>query len=181
MTYCLYWMSLMEDFIESLKNNPSVVISICALLLTMYQAWVTRKHNRLSVQPRLTTHLRIERDAAEERITRVIATLSNSGLGPAIIKSFEMLVNDKPYVVKHADEILNLVFQNLTSHIAKPSAGVLRKNHIFSKDTTTELLNLEIWNATAFHLEEIKLFHIRVTYESAYGESFSYDSRTHMG
>jgi hypothetical protein len=171
----------MEDFIESLKNNPSVVISICALLLTMYQAWATRKHNRLSVQPRLTTHLRIERDAAEEGITRVIATLSNSGLGPAIIKSFEMLVNDKPYFINEQSEIESLVVRNITGHIVELRTGFFRKHHTFSKDATTELLNLKIKNATESNLEEIELFNIRVTYESAYGESFSYDSRTHMG
>ncbi len=170
----------MEALFESLKNSPSIWISVFALLLTMHQAWATRKHNRLCVQPILTTHLRIEHDAAGGKITRVIATLSNCGLGPAIVKSFEILVNNKPFVVSHADEILSLVAQNVTAHIVQSSAGVLRKNHIFSKDTIIELLNLEIWNATPFHLEEINLFHVRVTYESAYGESFSYDSRTHF-
>ncbi len=170
----------MEDFIESLKNNPSVVISICALLLTMYQAWATRKHNRLSVQPRLSTQSQIERDVTEERIIRVIATLSNSGLGPAIIKSFEILVNGKPYLINEQSEIESLIARNITGHIVELRTGFFRKNHTFSKDATTELLNLKIRNATESTLEEIKMFHIRVTYESAYGESFLYDSRTHL-
>ena len=167
----------MEDLIECLKNNPSVVISICALLLTMYQAWATRKHNRLSVQPRLSTQ--IERDVTEERVIRVIATLSNSGLGPAIIKSFEILVNDKPYLINEQSEIESLVTRNLSGHIVELRTGFFRKNHTFSKDATTELLNLKIRNATESTLEEIKMFHLRVNYESAYGESFLYDSRTH--
>ena len=167
----------MEDLIECLKNNPSVVISICALLLTMYQAWATRKHNRLSVQPRLSTQ--IERDVTEERVIRVIATLSNSGLGPAIIKSFEILVNDKPYLINEQSEIESLVTRNVSGHIVELRTGFFRKNHTFSKDATTELLNLKIRNATESTLEEIKMFHLRVNYESAYGESFLYDSRTH--
>lgn len=167
----------MEGFIESLKNNPSLVISICALLLTMYQAWATRKHNRLSVQPRLSTQ--IERDVTEERVIRVIATLSNSGLGPAIIKSFEILVNDKPYLINEQSEIESLVTRNVSGHIVELRTGFFRKNHTFSKDATTELLNLKISNATESTLEEIKMFHLRVNYESAYGESFLYDSRTH--
>ena len=174
-----YWMSLMEDFIASLKDNLSVVISICALLLTVYQAWATRKHNRLSVQPRLATQLQIEHDVTEERVIRVIATLSNSGLGPAIIKSFEILVNDKPYVINEHSEIESLVARNVSGHIVELRTGFLRKNHTFSKDATTELLNLNIRNATESTSEEMKMFHIRVNYESAYGESFSYDSRTH--
>ena len=167
----------MEDLIECLKNNPSVVISICALLLTMYQAWATRKHNRLSVQPRLSTQ--IERDVTEERVIRVIATLSNSGLGPAIIKSFEILVNVKPSLINEQSEIESLVTRNVSGHIVELRTGFFRKNHTFSKDATTELLNLKIRNATESTLEEIKMFHLRVNYESAYGESFLYDSRTH--
>ena len=169
----------MEALFDSLKNSPSIWISVFALFLTIHQALATRKHNRLSVQPRLTTHLQIERNVTEEKITRVIATLSNSGLGPAIIKSFEILVNDKPYLINEQSEIESLVIRNVSGYIVELRTGFFRKNHTFSKDATTELFNLKIRNATESTLEEIKMFHIRVNYESAYGESFLYDSRTH--
>ncbi len=169
----------MQDLICGLKNSPSVVISVCALLLTMSQAWATRKHNRLSVQPRLTTHLHIENDITNKKVTKVIATLTNSGLGPAIIKKFEILFKDDAYSINETDEFSKLIAVNLTAQLAKSAIGVMRTNHVLSKDATAELMNIEILNATPLNLLELEQFHVRVTYESAYNELFIYDSRLH--
>lgn len=169
----------MEDLICILKNNSSGLISGCALSLTVYQAWATRKHNRLSVQPRLTSYKHLEHDASDEKVTRVIATLSNSGLGPAFIKKFEVLVNHEPFTILEPDDLFRLITQNVSATLLESRAGVLRKEHVLSNGAKADLIDLKILNATALTLSELEVFHVRIVYESAYGDSFTYDSRSH--
>lgn len=175
--------SAMSDSNSILKDYVSVVISICAFFLTMYQARATWKHNRLTVHPRLTTFTNIEHNLENPAITIVTVLLMNNGLGPAIIKSFELLLDGKAKPVSEPEEMHRLAMETLKSDLvtAECHFAVLRKAHSISKDAEVRLVKLAIKNATAEQLKEFKRFHVRICYESAYGESFTYDSRTHKG
>jgi hypothetical protein len=168
----------MDELISFLKNNPAVV-SVCAFFLTIYQARTTYKHNRLSVQPRLTTFMSFERDPGDNKITQVKVTLTNSGLGPAIIRKFEILLGDKPYLVTEPDECLRLIYENVNMPILKGRTSVLRKEHSLSKDSNVDLIYLEVLEMTSQHKRDLQIFNVRVTYESAYKQTFKYDSRMH--
>jgi hypothetical protein len=170
----------MDDLIACLKSSSSAVISVCALFLTSYQVWATRKHNKLSVQPRLTTYRHIERDVADEKVIRVFAGLRNSGLGPAYIQSFEILVNDVPFLITETEDFYKLINQSLTATLVQSRIEVLRKNHVLSKDEKADLIDLKILDGTALTLIQLEEFHVRVIYESAYGDTFTYDSRSHL-
>ena len=56
----------------------AIVISVCAIALSIYEAVQTRQHHRISVRPSL--FLQAERDEGAISIR-----LHNSGLGPAVI------------------------------------------------------------------------------------------------
>ncbi|WP_319237476.1 hypothetical protein [uncultured Propionivibrio sp.] len=75
---------------EGIGALASAVIAVFALVATVWQAWVTRKHNRLSVKPLLNTWSETNGGAGIYE-----ARLKNIGIGPAIIDSFEVRVDDK--------------------------------------------------------------------------------------
>ncbi len=67
-------------YLDALRTWLPLVISICAISLTVFQAMSTRKHARLSVQPRMDWRLSEDGDSGEVRITMI-----NAGFGPAIV------------------------------------------------------------------------------------------------
>lgn len=60
-----------------------------ALIVSIYEGYEIRKHNRLSVRPHLITEINIKGVRQESII------IKNGGLGPAIIKEFEIFANGK--------------------------------------------------------------------------------------
>jgi hypothetical protein len=95
----------------SVTANANLVISIaspiiagCALVATIWNACAVRKHNKLSVMPYLAKEYLIEDG-------HFYFKLFNHGLGPAIIKSFDLLLDGKHYVNSNdIQEVLKLLF-----------------------------------------------------------------------
>ena len=73
-----------------LSNNASNVIALCAFGATFWQAHLSRAHNKLSVKPYLTTWTI---NAGNEGFYSL--KVINNGVGPALIKTFEMYADDK--------------------------------------------------------------------------------------
>ncbi|MFO1210602.1 MAG: hypothetical protein U1E40_15495 [Amaricoccus sp.] len=69
---------------EAFRLWLPVVISLCAISLTVFQAMSTRRHARISVQPRLDWSI----DAGLNG--EVTYGLVNDGLGPAILKNLDL-------------------------------------------------------------------------------------------
>src|SRR5712672_755633 len=95
-------MDAIQSFCDFVGQNVAAIIALCALGLTVYQAGIARRHNRLSVRPSLTsfTHRAVGHDA------RFAVTLENNGLGPAVIDSFEVTLGGQPLNVHNRDEVL---------------------------------------------------------------------------
>jgi hypothetical protein len=68
----------------------SVVIALAALGVSVWEGVENRRHSRLSVRPLLRI------DCMGMRQPPISITLINSGVGPAIVKSFEVRVDGKP-------------------------------------------------------------------------------------
>ena len=64
----------------------AIVVSVLALTLTLFQAWATRRHNYLSVRPLLRAGWKASNEFHG-------VSLKNLGLGPAIVKKYEILQN----------------------------------------------------------------------------------------
>jgi hypothetical protein len=63
--------------------TASVVVAVLAFFTAAWQTWVTHKHSRLSVKPLLTWAT--ERNQGESAF-ELVASLSNFGVGPAIVR-----------------------------------------------------------------------------------------------
>ena len=68
----------------------SGIIALCALIFAIWQGYETRKHNKLTYRPHLTTWQFYN---SEKRLYSL--TLKNNGLGPALIQSFIVKVDGK--------------------------------------------------------------------------------------
>lgn len=68
-----------------------VVISVCAISLTIFQAVTTRRHARLSVQPHLEWRLTEETGSGLFEIS-----MANVGLGPATVRSIAVRLDGTP-------------------------------------------------------------------------------------
>jgi hypothetical protein len=78
-------------FAEVVRLWLPVLVSVCAISLTLFQAATMRRHARLSVQPRLEWRL-----AEETRSGLFEISLANVGLGPAIVKSLAIRLDGTP-------------------------------------------------------------------------------------
>lgn len=76
--------------IEKLSHYSVVVIAVSALVVSIWQAGITIKHNKLTVKPFLDFH-----------ITQVDSTItvqfSNEGFGPAILDEVTFFYEDEQY------------------------------------------------------------------------------------
>ena len=79
--------------IKFLGEYGAEIIALCALGFTIYQAFVQRAHNILSVQPHLTS---FSHEHVENGVGKLHLQLMNNGLGPAYIKSFSIFMDEKP-------------------------------------------------------------------------------------
>ncbi|MGH1460982.1 MAG: hypothetical protein ACRBB6_02990 [Neptuniibacter sp.] len=73
-----------------LGDNVASIIAACAMTATFWQGYITRKHNRLSVEPYL--HVKADLDCKQPEISFDII---NNGVGPAFINSIKIRSNDK--------------------------------------------------------------------------------------
>lgn len=80
----------------------AAVIALCALFATIWQAWLTRTHNRLSVRPHLICHrIRNETDSGLE----IALVIRNVGVGPAFIADRYFTVAGNRWLSDSSDQI----------------------------------------------------------------------------
>lgn len=75
---------------SDITDWSAIAISVAAIALSVSEARATRRHNRLSVAPRLTGRADISPGAQTANLQ-----IRNSGLGPAVIQSFRWTVDGK--------------------------------------------------------------------------------------
>lgn len=91
--------------IGGVSVTVELVLSICAIFLTVYQAVLTRRHNRLSVRPHLVWDIAKiwNKSSVEARFS-----LHNKGIGPAIIKDRYFLLDERRFDGDVSDEVHSL-------------------------------------------------------------------------
>lgn len=77
-------------YAEAFRLWLPIVLSLCAMSLTIYQASVMRRHQRLSVTPHLALNVSVTREG------NLVYTLANVGFGPAVLKDIAFTIDGKP-------------------------------------------------------------------------------------
>ncbi len=78
---------LVDGLLRKLAEASAIVIALASLGITLYEAKATRDHDRMSVWPRLAQE-------ASDSAGRYERTITNVGLGPALVRSFEVRLDD---------------------------------------------------------------------------------------
>jgi hypothetical protein len=71
-------------YAETVRTWLPLLISVCAISMTIYQAYNTRRHTRLSVQPRLSWTVNLAGNGG------ISYSLTNDGFGPAVLRSLDL-------------------------------------------------------------------------------------------
>lgn len=146
----------------------SGAIALCALGTSLYQAHLSRKHNKLSVLPHMAVH------CIEDEDTYRI-TLRNDGLGPATITKFNILCkkNNTPIEGEADSLIVNAIGK--VPHCQPLEIEAFSTPFVIPSNKEVILVTIkfdanEIANIDK-HIEE--LLELQVTYQSIYKENFS--------
>lgn len=75
---------------EFIIATASIAIALSALAVAIWQGTLMRRHNRLSLRPHLTF-----RQMLSEANPQFSLELLNNGIGPAIIKEFQVLLDEE--------------------------------------------------------------------------------------
>lgn len=168
----------------SIEFDIRAIIALLALFVALWSIYSGRKHNRLSVKPVLCDS--ITSDTANFLCS---FSISNKGLGPAVIKESSYLIDGKPVEFNEIMKMFKIQPSELVFRYRK-----IRPESVISKDEEFTVLeihwdklkfgipdNLEIQKRIAsdiknYSIEISKRFSIKVTYESIYGESYIMES-----
>lgn len=163
----------------------ALVVALCALYLTIQSNKTTREHNRLSVKPRLTTATMTNQTSYLDGSTKSLefrVLLTNVGLGPAVVKKSEVMLDGKEAPVESFDDVLPLLQKIFPGIQLGPSTSFFKLNreHAVEVGKEVELVAFEVLNPSEEFDKEIKRFSIRICHESLYGETGHYDTRDHQ-
>ena len=164
---------LIEASIGTIGTITTAVIGICALGLTIYQAALARKHNRLSVRPHLT---RFTHRTTEPGKGVLSVDLINKGIGPAFISAFEVYLDGNP--ITDVKEAVNKILSTRQYH---QQITLLTDDYALSAGESKSLLTIAVALQDGDSLDQIEKelsrLDLRVDYESAYKESYRLDTR----
>ncbi|MCF7818211.1 MAG: hypothetical protein K9M54_10050 [Kiritimatiellales bacterium] len=167
---------------ELITSISSVIIALAVLFIAYWQGHLIRKHNRLSVTPNLQIHT----DQNDEgNAGNIEITLSNSGIGPAIIKRIQLEKNRKPAgdlsneLVYAELKGLALKTKNVRTFWMRPGCFMSEKEKQTVLRIEFESTDLKIPASTL--LDKIQQifdsYEIKIAYESVYGDKFELDTK----
>jgi hypothetical protein len=160
---------------EGIGAIASAIIATCAFFTATWQACATHKHNRLSVKPLLNTW-------TEHSHHSYTVQLSNIGVGPALIDSFSIYVDDKKIDGVGSEPIskaVNILFPQNPPDILRRSH--LSKGGALAANQSIDVVTLQFDQRTALTPELLEHLSKRVKlvikYTSIYqNKVFTYDS-----
>lgn len=153
----------------------SAVIALCALVFSFYQGALTRKHNRLSFRPHLTTW----RSANTEKGFYSIEIINN-GIGPAIIEEFIVSVDGKRIAGTGAD-VTEAALKTLFPDIPyRSDHSFLDKGYSMAPKERCAFLEVQFLGkplpSEEFVKDAMGRGDLKITYKSFYDETFHYFS-----
>jgi hypothetical protein len=156
-------------------NNAANIIALAATAFVAYQAWLTRKHNRLSVRPHLQTHSDIQRGeaAGPNTIDHYATELRNAGLGPAIITKWRLFFDGKEQIAPTAKEIDNIV-KGLMPNSLSITTYYMGEEHVMRSGDSQTLLAVKVPSMSPEQLiafeAQLDRLNIVIEYTSMYGD-----------
>ena len=160
----------------SISEWAAIIIALAALFLAVYEGRQNRRHNRLSIQPRLVHSMRL--DGVEGRFHHKV---TNVGPGVAHVSSFVLHLGYKEIKDTSLSECMEIIRDELKKEggiagSALVNMDIMSDSSLQSGETR---ILIEIGNDSwkpeydSAYTRLICRFSFKIDYESAYGERFS--------
>ena len=149
----------------------ATIVSICAMVTTVYQTYILRQQQHAAVWPRLQLmhSYWVRPDSSHYRLT-----LQNNGIGPAIIHAVSITYRDSAsYDFAELAKMVALDHQ-LSDSIAYQDHSDLLTDMVIPQQEMLQLLYLNKADYIGFLVEELRNGNVKVVvqYESLYGEQW---------
>lgn len=156
----------------SVLDYGSLLIAVCALFLTIFEIRQQRRHNALSIRPHLASQM-LQQFTGSEATLKV--QISNNGLGPAFIKTFQAMLDGK--VCSLGDAVSSAIGKIDGQRVIT----TLNPKYVMPSGAVSDVLILKFPCAASDELAEIvdkvNRVDICIEYECGYGIGAYYDSR----
>lgn len=158
-------------------DNAAEIIALCALFYTAFQAHATRKHNKLSVKPHITTFSHNYMSPGQVELT---SELMNNGLGPAVIKSYKIFQDEIELEIQNSAQVGEKLKEILSGKTFDHTATIINHGYQVPAGEQRVIFSVtfpinESQTIEDFQ-EKLEGLSITIEYESIYGQRFKYDS-----
>ncbi len=158
-----------------LSSNATNIIAICALVTTFLHAYISRRHNRLSVKP----HLEIARRFSFKEQEFYIKILNN-GIGPALLTKTKLLVDDVEVNVKKSEALRNVISELFHLYKYNQHYTIISDSYMMKPNDEMILMKVELLDSlntfpvtSTDEMEQLdSRIRVAISYESMYGEKF---------
>lgn len=160
---------------EAIVGVANAIIALCALVFTVWQVFVERRHNKLSVTPHLTTWMH-----SDVENNRYQIDLLNNGIGPALIKSFLIQADGQPIHGEGTEPIEKTLKILFPQYGYQSYQAYVANGYMMSEKENRTLISIKFNGSQFPRPEEVehvtKRVRLIIDYESIYGDKFCYDS-----
>ena len=137
----------------------AIFVSLCALSVSILQERSAQRHARLSVLPFVQTDVQERQDSTWE------LTISNKGVGPAMIKKIEYTFENKNY-----DERIDDLVADIVGHKKFEFAFGMYGGMVISANESSMLVRLAGKYNTQKFRENYSKIKVKITFASIYEE-----------
>ncbi|MGU9962779.1 MAG: GNAT family N-acetyltransferase [Candidatus Halichondribacter symbioticus] len=160
---CAIWAWVVALGADNITAIATVFIAVCALGVTLWQGWETRKNNRLSLRPLLRFE---STESVHDGVGQYKFFLVNRGVGPAIIESFILFSDDGKE--SYSDfESQNKFLNKKMEQFYNTEKSYLGHGSIMDKGEKQILWEFE-YNPYKQNLEDFAKLKISIEYKSIY-------------
>lgn len=157
------------------------IVAGLAVVVSLWQGYETRRHNRLSVKPLIAFDRNYSQnvktpelgaEAKADTVRYFTLRLKNQGFGPAIVKRFQLFVEGKGIPVTESFPWLNALKKaGYKGNIYQSSS--FKKGDVFRMGQNQSIVRIERSEAI------LKRVYLELEYESIYEESYFAQIKLH--
>lgn len=161
--------------LEVIISVASSLIALCALCFTIWQGFLTRKHNRISYKPHLTSW-------SHKELQQGIFALDviNNGLGPAVIKEFTISVDGEAIEGKGSSLVESAIRKIFAGKRYTAHYEFMGASYVMGAKDRCRVVVIKFEGTTIPTTNEveqaIERTRLEINYESFYGDKFYFDS-----
>ncbi|MBN2093128.1 hypothetical protein JW964_26125 [candidate division KSB1 bacterium] len=154
---------------DKILSLSAIIIALASVVVTIWEGAEIRKHNRLSVRPKLEIFFNHSSDENEMEWI-----LCNNGIGPGIIKSSHIYVDDKEYPIHNGAVYYEIIDSLAVGGITLAKFSSLNAGLAIKEGTIKFIVRFKL--NSGISAEVLRKLHDRIKfeikYESMYTEIF---------